>query len=460
MAPPGSPRVLLAGNPPWEREASGITVVCGVPVAETTMGWLAMTLLVFQGTALSLTLRYSRTQEGPQYLASVAVIWTEAVKLLLCLVAQGWACRASTRDRGVSWAAEFTSQAADILSHSMPMALPAALFVMQQVLVIVAASHLDAVTFQICSQAFKILPTAVFAALLLGQKLTGLQWASLPVLAAGIVFITLTGGGNSPGSATALAGGHMDLFTGITASAFSGLSSAFAGVYFEKYVKGSYSRSLTVRNLQLSLFGLPFSLAYAMAKDGRGSGDYEGEGLMRGFDALAWTVVALQVQGGLLVALVVKYADNILKNFANALAVVFVVLFSIPLFGQWPSAFFLVGVAIVVLSMQMYGATPAQADRIWRTAGKVLQPLQHLGASTPIAPFVQWVRAAAGPAVGYGAALLLALAGAATILLVVAASTQHVPLYSPGSGLHLMSAGDLEQLAALTNRTTSSLIQQ
>ena len=177
-----------------------------------------------------------------------------------------------------------------------------------QVLVIVAASHLDAVTFQICSQAFKILPTAVFAALLLGQKLTGLQWASLPVLAAGITFITLTGGsppGARPapalgplpsgagllhsrpapkkvlvgtelalcftvqrpyapaccraalfrvksilfmctqtdarrpclacaGGSGAAGGEHRDLVTGITASALSGLSSAFAGVYFEK----------------------------------------------------------------------------------------------------------------------------------------------------------------------------------------------------------------------------------
>lgn len=44
-----------------------------------------------------------------------------------------------------------------------------------------AASHLDAVTFQICSQSFKIMPTALFAAWLLGQRLSGLQWASLPV---------------------------------------------------------------------------------------------------------------------------------------------------------------------------------------------------------------------------------------------------------------------------------------
>ena len=59
------------------------------------------------------------------------------------------------------------------------------ILLLPQVLVIIAASHLDAVTFQICSQSFKIMPTAVFAAWLLGQHLTAMQWSSLPVRASG-----------------------------------------------------------------------------------------------------------------------------------------------------------------------------------------------------------------------------------------------------------------------------------
>ena len=69
-----------------------------------------------------------------------------------------------------------------------------------QVLVIVAASHLDAVTFQICSQSFKIMPTALFAVWLLGQYLTPMQWASLPVLAIGVVLVTMNGSTGTPAS--------------------------------------------------------------------------------------------------------------------------------------------------------------------------------------------------------------------------------------------------------------------
>ena len=58
-----------------------------------------------------------------------------------------------------------------------------------------------------------------------------------------------------------------DWTLGLSASALSGLSSAYAGVYFEKYVKGKMSSTLWIRNLQLGIYGLPLSIAYMYAKD-------------------------------------------------------------------------------------------------------------------------------------------------------------------------------------------------
>ena len=58
-----------------------------------------------------------------------------------------------------------------------------------------------------------------------------------------------------------------DWTLGLSASALSGLSSAYAGVYFEKYVKGKMSSTLWIRNLQLGIYGLPLSIVYMYAKD-------------------------------------------------------------------------------------------------------------------------------------------------------------------------------------------------
>ena len=44
---------------------------------------------------------------------------------------------------------------------------------------------------------------------------------------------------------------------------------ACAGVYFEKYVKGRHGQSLWVRNLQLSIYGVPLAVAYSYLRDGR-----------------------------------------------------------------------------------------------------------------------------------------------------------------------------------------------
>ncbi len=40
-------------------------------------------------------------------------------------------------------------------------------------------------------------------------------------------------------------------------------------MYFEKYVKGKMGQTLWIRNLQLSIYGVPLAMAYAYMKDGR-----------------------------------------------------------------------------------------------------------------------------------------------------------------------------------------------
>ncbi|GAB4823747.1 hypothetical protein N2152v2_010793 [Parachlorella kessleri] len=323
-----------------------------------------MVLLVLQGTSLSLALRYSRVKPGTPYLGSVSVLLTELLKLAICLAVQLRSCRAGAVEDGVSVVKACRKQLQTILAQSLPMLLPAAMFVMQQVLLIIAATHLDAVAFQIFSQSFKLVPTALFAYWLLGQHLDPIQWASIPVLAAGVILVTINNGAAGGGAAAAalaarqaagLEGSLLEglgWVVGMVACSVSGLSSAYAGVYFEKYVKGKNAASLWVRNIQLGVWGVPLSCVYMAAKDG---GRIRQAGVLQGFDASAWLVVALQVFGGLVTGMVVKYCDNILKNFALAISVILTVLVVIPLFGQWPSGFFLLGVGLVLLSVFMYG---------------------------------------------------------------------------------------------------------
>ena len=59
-------------------------------------------------------------------------------------------------------------------------------------------------------------------------------------------------------------------------------------------------------------------------------------GVLGGFDAVVWLIVLLNGLGGLLVAATMKYADNIVKCFAAALAILSGPLLSIPLFGFQP----------------------------------------------------------------------------------------------------------------------------
>ena len=143
-------------------------------------------------------------------------------------------------------------------------------------------------------------------------------------------------------------------FAAITATFLSGL----AGIYFEKILKGS-DVSVWMRNVQLSLLSLPIGIVVVMFKHGQ---DISDNGFFFGYDVFVWYLVVLNATGGLLVAMVIKYADNILKGFACSLAIIITCIVSVFLFGFTLSLQFIAGAAFVIASVFLYGYQPKKAS--------------------------------------------------------------------------------------------------
>lgn len=110
-------------------------------------------------------------------------------------------------------------------------------------------------------------------------------------------------------------------------------------------------RSLVLVNVQLSFLGMLFASVQAIFVDGAALAR---NGPFNGFNRWAVCNILLQAVGGLLVAYVVKYTDNIVKGFATALSIVLSLLLSCAIYGVAPAPSFLLGVALVICAFLLY----------------------------------------------------------------------------------------------------------
>ena len=113
-----------------------------------------------------------------------------------------------------------------------------------------------------------------------------------------------------------------------------------------------------VQNNQLEFFKGKISLrnSFPMKR-----GKISEKELFFGYGLFLWYLVVLNATastGKLLVAVVIKYADNILKGFACSLAIIITCFVSVLLFGFQLSIQFIVGAAFVIMSIFMYGYQP------------------------------------------------------------------------------------------------------
>ena len=107
--------------------------------------YVSLLVLIFQNTALVLTMRYSRTGEGPKYLASTAVVLTELLKFTICFGMVFYEHDLHlAKTLGV-----LKTEIVGNFAETIKLSIPAVLYTIQNNLLYLALSHLDAATFQV-----------------------------------------------------------------------------------------------------------------------------------------------------------------------------------------------------------------------------------------------------------------------------------------------------------------------
>ncbi|CAI2347253.1 unnamed protein product [Caenorhabditis sp. 36 PRJEB53466] len=316
---------------------------------------ISLVVLIVQTTALVLTLRYSQTQksDGPRYLSSTAVVCAEVIKLITCI----FVIYRNTGYRVTGMLAEMNREifaTPQTRSDSLKVAVPAIMYVIQNNLLFFALKKLDAATYQVTYQ-LKILTTAIFSVTMLGKSLHRYNWLALLLLTAGVALVQYPSGDAKPSAPVHDASDNILGLGAVLAACFS---SGFAGVYFEKILKTS-KVSLWIRNIQLAFFSVFGSFFVCWLYDWEAISE---DGFLRGYNKIIWIVVLLQAYGGLVIALVVKYADNILKGFAVSLSIILSSFTSWLVLGDLTiTTTFAIGATIVIFATFLYGHEPKKS---------------------------------------------------------------------------------------------------
>lgn len=328
--------------------------------------YISLVTLTLQNAILGLSMRYGRTRPGDMFLSSTAVVMSELVKLITCLVLVFYE-EGKNANRFVN--ALHTTVIKNPID-TLKICVPSFVYIVQNNLLYLSASHLDAATYQVTYQ-LKILTTAVFAVGILRKQLIRTQWGALVLLVLGVVFVQLADSGTEVAAVTT--GPEQNRFVGFAAALGACFLSGFAGIYFEKMLKGA-DISVWMRNVQLSLLSLPFGFLTCFVNDHAKLGAH---GFFFGYDWFVWYLIVLQAGGGLIVAMVVKFADNILKGFATSLAIIISAVASMYLFDFHLTLQFTAGAALVIGSIFLYGYDPAKSKPPTRSV--VQREISHSG---------------------------------------------------------------------------------
>eukprot|EP00418_Pyrodinium_bahamense_P050369 CAMPEP_0179186828 /NCGR_PEP_ID=MMETSP0796-20121207/92679_1 /TAXON_ID=73915 /ORGANISM="Pyrodinium bahamense, Strain pbaha01" /LENGTH=307 /DNA_ID=CAMNT_0020890847 /DNA_START=14 /DNA_END=938 /DNA_ORIENTATION=+ len=260
--------------------------------------------------------------------AETFMLVVEGLKLLLCGCALAW--RRVAGQEAAVWRG---------IRHTATFAVPAGIYLVMNVLKVLAARALAPPLFQLLA-ATKILATAVASWMLLARGLTPVQWVAMVMLTLGVGLGQHRVGSGWRSGAVAPCAHHAHEF----------LLSALAGVYTEKVLKARQSASLSIfaMNLHMAFHTLLLNSVKACI--------WQAPALAspRAIGWRTWAALLNEAVNGILVSTLMRHADSIVKNYAFSTSIFTTALISVPILHYWPQWPFYAGSVFVLCSMGMY----------------------------------------------------------------------------------------------------------
>ena len=306
---------------------------------------------------------------------------------LYCGCALGGHCAAAPRiHRSAGWAS-YVTQARAPRAPTMPQQLPCGAALLLHVAshaAVRAGRHgtasprspprapqaVDPTTFQLLSQ-MKTIFTGLLFRVFLGRHLSGAQYLALVTLACG------TATSQIPSAAHPL--GHASVH-GLILSLVSCALSAFGGIYSEKLLKKRPSASIHWQNMQLYAWGVAFNALGFAIKDGGSLANGWSTGYESGW---AWAVVLCNACNGLAISAVLKFADNIARVYAHALAMVATMLVSVHLFAAPITPQLIIAIVLVGTSTLQYNLPKPALLGEWDAVGAKDEESKQLMPGSP-----------------------------------------------------------------------------
>lgn len=311
----------------------------------TRLGLSALLLLTLHNCFSMLLIRFV-VKDQPNFLASAAVLGSEAIKL---------ACSCTyilyIQKKSVCSIATFLKEDR---KNTLLLVVPACAYNFQMSMAYVALANIDAALYSVICQS-RLLFTAICAVVFLRKKLKYVQLLSLVLLTCGVMLCNMADKRNSADGSTGLTS---SMALGISSALSISLSSGIASVYTERVIKGHKNKviseqeyGLAYTQVQLALMSILTMGTYAFIQDWHTIQTY---GLFHNFTPWAALSVINNAVGGLIVASVLKYADSVLKGYATALAATLTGVLSYFMFGTALNSIYFMGITNVFIAILLY----------------------------------------------------------------------------------------------------------